>query len=51
LGEGRLDGEELECPWHAWQFNVRTGALVMNPRENISTYEVKVEGDAVLVAF
>jgi nitrite reductase/ring-hydroxylating ferredoxin subunit len=50
LGEGYLDGEKLECPWHGWQFNVKTGGLVMNPRECIPTYEVKVDGPDILVA-
>ena len=50
LGEGYLDGEKLECPWHAWQFNVKTGALTVNVREKVPTYEVKIEGSDVLVA-
>lgn len=50
LGQGYLDGEKLECPWHGWQFNVKTGGLVMNPRECVSTYKVKIEGPNVLVA-
>ncbi len=25
LGEGRLDGEYLVCPWHQWKFHCRTG--------------------------
>lgn len=50
LGEGFLDGEKLECPWHSWQFDVKTGAMVMNPRQKVTTYEVNVEGEDVLVA-
>jgi len=50
LGEGYLDGEKLECPWHGWQFEVKTGCVTFNPREKIPTYEVKIEGSDVLVA-
>lgn len=25
LGEGRLDGEYIVCPWHNWKFHCRTG--------------------------
>ncbi|MBI4479841.1 MAG: non-heme iron oxygenase ferredoxin subunit [Acidobacteria bacterium] len=50
LGEGYLDGEKLECPWHGWQFEVKTGCVAFNPREKIPTYEVKIEGSDVLVA-
>ena len=26
LGQGALHGDMLVCPWHAWEFNCRTGA-------------------------
>ena len=50
LGEGYLDGDKLECPWHGWQFEVKTGCVSFNRKEKIPTYEVKVEGSDVLVA-
>jgi nitrite reductase/ring-hydroxylating ferredoxin subunit len=50
LGEGYVDGDKLECPWHGWQFEVKTGCVAFNPREKVPTYEVKVEGPDVLVA-
>lgn len=25
LGDGRLDGEYVTCPWHGWKFHCRTG--------------------------
>src|SRR6188474_2403972 len=25
LGEGRLDGDYVVCPWHQWKFHCRTG--------------------------
>ena len=50
LSEGYLDGEKLECPWHAWQYDVHTGAVTMNPSAKVPTYEVKIEGSAVFVA-
>ena len=50
LGQGYLDGEKLECPWHGWQYDVMTGAVAMNPSAKVASYEVKVEGSDVLVA-
>ena len=50
LGEGYLEGEKLECPWHGWQFNVKTGAMVMSPRDKLPTYDVRIEGSDILVA-
>src|SRR3972149_2028417 len=50
LGEGYLDGEKLECPWHGWQYDVKTGAGGKSPDMKVASYEVKVEGSDVLVA-
>ena len=50
LGEGYLDGDKLECPWHGWQFDVKTGCIAFNSREKVPTYEVKVDGSDILVA-
>jgi len=50
LGEGELDGNMVTCPWHAWDFDVTTGENSEDPDEKQETYEVKVDGDDVLVA-
>lgn len=33
LGQGILEGEVVECPLHAGQFNVRTGEALQEPPE------------------
>ena len=43
LGEGDLDGETVICPWHGWEFNVKTGHCVKNPSGNIKSYQTAVE--------
>ena len=50
LGQGYLDGEKIECPWHGWQYDVKTGAVGKSPDMKVASYEVKVEGADVLVA-
>ncbi len=51
LNEGELDGEVLTCPWHGAQFNVTTGKVLRGPaRQDIATYPVKVEDNAVFVS-
>jgi nitrite reductase/ring-hydroxylating ferredoxin subunit len=51
LGEGILTGDIVECPFHAGQFNVRTGEVVAQPpTEAVETYRVQVEGKDVRVA-
>lgn len=51
LGQGPLEGEVVTCPWHGWQYNVTTGASVFNEQIKVATYEVKVEGDDIVVGF
>jgi nitrite reductase/ring-hydroxylating ferredoxin subunit len=50
LGDGVLDGDIVTCPWHGWQYNVRTGELLIDPSVKIATYPVRVEGNEVQVA-
>ena len=50
LGEGKLEGRQLVCPRHGARFDVRTGAALTMPAfEPAPTYEVRIEGDDVLV--
>jgi nitrite reductase (NADH) small subunit len=49
LGEGTLLGETIECPWHGWRYNVRTGERPENPEIKVECYDVSVEGDTVQI--
>ena len=49
LGEGALTGDVVTCPWHGWQFNVKTGQHCLNPRIEHRTFPVQVRGDEVFV--
>lgn len=50
LGEGTLNGEVVTCPWHGWEYNVRTGEKVNVPAVKVATYPVQVEGNDIKVA-
>ena len=50
LGEGRLTGEIVTCPWHGWRYNVRTGERPENPDFVIAHFEVKIVGEEIQVA-
>ena len=51
LAEGELEGDQIECPRHGARFDVRTGrALCMPAVEPVECYEVKIEGDDILVS-
>ncbi len=50
LGEGRLDGDYIVCPWHNWKFHRRSGAGEPGfERDRVPAYPVKVENGRVLV--
>jgi nitrite reductase (NADH) small subunit len=49
LGKGVLQGCVVTCPWHGWQFDVRTGQHVTNRAVRHFTFPVKVEGNDVYV--
>ena len=49
LGEGDLDGAVVACPWHAWRWDVTTGANVNNPAVTLSCYPVTEEGGGIFV--
>jgi nitrite reductase (NADH) small subunit len=48
LTEGMLCGHIVECGWHGWQFDVRSGEC-LTVRERIKTYGVKIEEGVVKV--
>lgn len=50
LGEGRLVGDYVECPWHFWKFHHATGLGEPGFEEDaVPAWPVRVEGGRVLV--
>ncbi len=49
LGKGTLEGCTVTCPWHGWQFDVATGQHQLNARIVQQRFDVRVEGDWILV--
>ena len=50
LGEGRLSEKRVTCPWHGWEYDVTTGACQTDPSITVQKFDVKVDGDDILVA-
>jgi len=43
-------GELLRCPWHGWEFDLRTGKSWCEPdRTKVRSYDLKVEPGGALV--
>src|SRR5437870_13372767 len=50
LAEGKIDGDEVICPWHGSRFNVKTGAVLEPPaRQGVRSFAVRVTGEDVEV--
>ena len=49
LGTGALTGCIVTCPWHGWQFDVRTGQSRLNARLVQPAFAVRVEGTRILI--
>lgn len=64
LSQGKLGGTVVTCPWHGSQFDLRSGEVqrwaqmppvaaaisrIIRPSRPLHTYNVKVEGDSILV--
>ncbi|MEL7538265.1 MAG: Rieske 2Fe-2S domain-containing protein [Pseudomonadota bacterium] len=49
LGEGRVIDGCITCPWHGFQYRPEDGRSPPPFTDIISTYEVRIDGDSVLV--
>lgn len=49
LGQGVVESGKLVCPWHGWQFDLATGKSVQSVTLGVEIYELKIEGNDVLV--
>lgn len=50
LADGYLEGDEIECPWHAGRFCVRTGQATSLPAAKpVRSWPVEIDGDEVFV--
>lgn len=49
LHEGEVDGETVICPWHGYDFDVRTGECSVDSELRVMTYAVKIHGNDLLI--
>lgn len=50
LSDGFVEGDCIECPLHAAQFEIKTGKVICGPAlTSIATYSVKVEAGQVFL--
>ncbi len=49
LADGPLEGAVVTCPWHGWQYDVRTGKVGQSPTLGVDRYAVEVRGDEIFI--
>ncbi|HEX2608065.1 MAG TPA: Rieske 2Fe-2S domain-containing protein, partial [Flavisolibacter sp.] len=47
LGEGKVVDGCITCPWHGYQYLPHNGCSPAPFKEKVSTYDVKLVGDAI----
>ncbi len=50
VAEGRFRGDVLICPWHGFQYNLPTGALINDPSAKLEMYPVEIVDGQVFVS-
>lgn len=43
------EGEILKCPWHQWEFDIKTGQALYDEKLRVKTYRVVQEGEDVVL--
>lgn len=43
------DGEILACPWHGWEFDLRTGACLVHPGKRLRHFPVQIADGVIYV--
>ena len=49
LGEGTCESGKVTCQWHGWSYDLKTGKNTFNEEIKLETYEVKIQGENILV--
>ena len=47
--EHEREGEILKCPWHQWEFDIRTGQALYDEHLRVKTYLVQQEGNEIVI--
>lgn len=43
------EGEILKCPWHQWEFDIKTGQALYDEKLRVKSYRVAQEGNEVVL--
>ena len=49
LADGHLEGTVVTCPWHGWEFDVKSGECRTMEGAKLKTYPTKIENEDVFI--
>jgi len=49
LSEGGVREGHVMCPWHAWEFNLKTGECAFNPAIKVPVFKIKTANNDVFI--
>lgn len=49
LADGIIEGLRIICPWHGYDFHLKTGECGLDPDLRALTYPVKIQDDDLLI--
>lgn len=49
IGDGALHDHIVVCPWHAWEYDCRSGENTWDPDTKLQKFAVRTEGDDILI--
>ena len=50
LTGGRIKGDVVTCPWHNWQFNIRTGECIWGSPSRLRPYACELRGEEIYIS-
>lgn len=49
IAQGQIHGSCVTCPWHGWQYDVRSGVNLISQKQMLATFPVEVRAGEVWV--
>ena len=46
----KYDGHYVTCPWHGWEYNIKTGSAPPGFKDQQAVYDVKIEGEDIFIS-
>lgn len=49
LAEGEIENNQVTCPLHGWQYDIKSGQNTMPGMGKLNSYKVEVQGEEIFI--